>query len=230
MKYIEVKHLSKRYGQKIALKDVSLSFEEGKIYGVLGPNGMGKSTLLKTIAGVIRPTSGKVVLKDNEKTLNIREFVSFSPENYGLYENMRVYEFLRFLSRVVSRWSKEKENMLCKMLDIPIKEKIVNLSQGFKARLRVLSALSKESTFYFLDEPFSGIDPTSRHRIKEVIKKGFKDGGAFIITSHLISEIEKLFDYVYFIDRGEITLYGKADELREKYKTSIEGIYIRTFR
>lgn len=231
MKRIEIKNLSKRYGRKLALNNVSLTFVEGKIYGVLGPNGMGKSTLLKTVVGVIRPTSGKIYFKDDKnEIINRSEILSFSPENYGLYRNMKVTEFLKYISNIVPNWSKEREQNLMNILDIPPKEKIGNLSHGFQARVRVLSALTKECVFYFLDEPFSGIDPTSRYRIKEAIKEHFKHSTSFIITSHLISEIEDLFDYVYFLNRGEIVLEGQADELKKKHNTSIEGIYIKTFR
>ncbi len=227
---IEVHNVFKKYGKKVALSGVSLSFERGKIYGVFGPNGMGKTTLLKVIAGILRPTTGSVLLKNGENELDRRMFISYSPEDGGLYENMRVKDFLDFISHIFYSWSKERESQLVELLDIPLEERIDRLSRGYKARLRVLSALSKKAVFYLLDEPFSGIDPTSRHRIKNAISEYLREGAALIITSHLIGEIESLFDFVYFIDRGEIVLSGDAEELRKQHGTSIEGIYINTFR
>ena len=225
-----VRDIWKRYGRKTALSGVSMVLKKGRVYGLLGPNGMGKTTLLKIMAGILRSTRGKVLLDGDEQNHTMRNRIAFSPEDRGLYEYMRVREFLNTLSTVYSNWNKEKEQYFVKLLDIPYDELIRNLSRGFKARVRLLIALSQDAEFYLLDEPLSGIDPTSRQRIKDALRGGFDTDKTFVISSHLIGEIEHLFDYVFFIDRGEIVLEGEADRLREEHGVSIEGLYVKTFR
>lgn len=225
-----VENVWKSYGRKIALRGVNAYFKKGMVYGVIGPNGMGKTTLLKIIAGVLKPTRGRVVLNGRQIVGSLKEKISFSPEDKGLYEYMKVREFLDTLAGIYSSWNRERERHFLKLLDIPERDYIRNLSRGFRARVRLLIALSREADFYLLDEPLSGIDPTSRHRIKEALKSGFDTGKTFVISSHLIGEIEHLFDYVFFINSGEIILEGEADVLREKHGVSIEGLYVRIFR
>ena len=225
MEAITVRDLYKRFPGVEAIKKICLKIEGGRCVGLLGPNGSGKSTLLKIIAGLQRPTKGKVLIYGEPPSHKTRRFIALLPEEDALYRGMRVREIIDFCKDIYPEWREALSEDLLGFLKIPEGSKIGNLSRGFRARLKLLLALSSGARIILLDDPFMGIDPSSRKHIADTLYNYWKPGvQTLFISTHIIGEIESLFDYVYFLREGEIILQGEADDLRKRYKKSIDGI------
>ena len=225
MEAIVIKDLYKRFPRVEALKGVSLKIEGGRCVGLLGPNGSGKSTLLKILAGLQRPTKGRVLIYGDSPSHRTRKLLAFLPEEDALYKGMKVEEIMDFSKSLYPEWRDGLAVELLSSLQIPEEAKVGGLSRGFRARLKLLIALASGAKIILLDDPFMGIDPASRKRIADALYNYWKVGEqTLFVSTHIVGEIESLFDYVYFLRDGEVLLEGEADELREKYKKSIDGI------
>lgn len=225
MEAITIKDLYKKFPGVEAIKGVCLKIKEGRCVGLLGPNGSGKSTLLKIITGLQRPTRGKVLIYGEPPSHRTRRFIALLPEEDALYRGMRVREIMDFSRDIYPEWREALSGELLGFLKIPEESRIGNLSRGFRARLKLLLAFSSGARVLLLDDPFMGIDPSSRKHIADTLYNYWRPGAqTLFISTHIIGEIEPLFDYVYFLREGEIILEGEADELRKRYKRSIDGI------
>ncbi|HGM3509236.1 TPA: ABC transporter ATP-binding protein [Clostridioides difficile] len=226
---IEIKNVSKTYkrmqGIKIrkieALKNVSFNIEKGKITALLGINGVGKSTMLKAIAGLINIDSGEIRIdgeKINEKIYNKLAFV---PDVQSHFSNTTIKETFEFMEVFYPKWNKEKSKEMMNIFKLDEDEIIDNLSKGNIARVKLILGFCQDPEYILLDEPFTGIDLFKREEFIGVIARYMEENQAIIITTHEIVEIESLVDEVIILDEGQIITSFNAEELREREGKSI---------
>ena len=230
MNLIETKDLSKRFDNKIILDKINIKIPSGKIVGLLGKNGAGKSTLIKLINDLLTPTSGEILIKGNKVGVESKKVISYLPERTYLNKNMRVVEVIKYFEDFYDDFNVEKAEKLLKDLDLDINTKLTKMSKGMLETVQLVLVMSREADLYILDEPLGGVDPATRDYILDTILSNFSENASVIISTHLISDIEKILDEVIFIDKGKIVLQSEADKLRNKEKSSIDEIFRRMFK
>lgn len=230
MELVKCKNLCKEFDNKKVLKNVNLTIPKGKIIGLLGKNGMGKTTLLKLINDLLTPTSGEVLINGEKPNINSKKIISYLPERTYLDKSMKVSQIITFFAEFYDNFDKDKANKLLKDLDLDINSKISKMSKGMQEKLQLILVMSRKADLYILDEPLGGVDPATRDYILDTILSNFNEGASVIISTHLISDIERILDEVIFIDKGKIVLTSSADELRKKEKASIDEIFRRDFK
>lgn len=226
---LEINNLVKKFGGKTILSDITLNLEKGKVLGILGPNGQGKTTLLNVIAGLYRPTLGEVKIDGILVGYESKKIVSYLQEKDYLYKWMTVEGSVRFYKDFFKDFDESKANELLEFMKLDKKSKVKNLSKGMLEKLGLTLTLSRRSKLYILDEPISGVDIISRDKIVDAIINNLDQSASMIITTHYVGELEKLFDEVIFIGEGLIIEKGDAEDLREKYGVSIDEIYRKVF-
>mgnify|MGYP003289407255 CR=1 FL=1 len=227
---LECKNLCKSYDDKQVLKDVNLKITEGKIIGLLGKNGMGKTTLIKLINDLLIPTSGEILINGKKPGTESKEMISYLPEKTYLDREMKIKDAIKYFAEFYKNFDTEKAFKLLNVLDLDINTKISKMSKGMQEKLQLILVMSRNAKLYILDEPLGGVDPATRDYILDTILSNFCDGSSVIISTHLISDIERILDEVIFIDKGEIIINSSADELRNKEKASIDEIFRRYFK
>ena len=230
MELVKCNNLCKEFDNKKILKDISLTIPKGKIIGLLGKNGMGKTTLIKLINDLLTPTSGEVLINGEKPNINSKKVISYLPERTYLDKSMTVSQIITFFDEFYDNFNKEKAVKLLKDLDLDINSKISKMSKGMQEKLQLILVMSREAELYILDEPLGGVDPATRDYILDTILSNFSEGASVIISTHIISDIERILDDVIFIDKGEIVLTSSADELRKKENASIDEIFRRCFK
>ena len=230
MKLLEIKDLNKNFDNKKILKDINLSITEGKIIGLLGKNGAGKTTLIKLINDLLTPTSGEILVKGKEIGVESKKVISYLPERTYLNKQMKVSEIIDYFKDFYNDFSDKKARKLLKDLDLDINSKIAKMSKGMQEKLQLVLVMSRNADLYILDEPLGGVDPATREYILDTILSNFNEKASVIISTHLISDIERILDEVIFIDKGKIIIQSDADKLRNKEKSSIDEIFRRMFK
>ncbi len=230
MELLEIKNLNKSFGKKEILKDVNLNISSGKIIGLLGKNGAGKTTLIKLINDLLTPTSGEILIKGKKIGVETKKRVSYLPERTYLNKQMKVSEVIEYFKDFYEDFDDKKAKKLLKDLDLDINEHLSKMSKGMQEKVQLVLVMSRSADLYILDEPLGGVDPATRDYILDTILSNFKEGASIIISTHLISDIERILDEVIFIDKGKIVLASSADDLRNKEKASIDDIFRRMFK
>lgn len=230
MDLIEIKNLSKSYGDKLILDDVNLNLTHGKIIGLLGKNGAGKTTLIKLINDLLIKTSGDIKVNGNEIGVESKKIISYLPERSYLNRQMKVSEIIEFFKDFYEDFDSEKALKLLKDLDLDVNENLSKMSKGMQEKVQLVLVMSRKAEIYILDEPLGGVDPATRDYILNTILSNFSETASVIISTHLISDIERILDEVIFIDKGKIILHEDADKLRNKENASIDEIFRRMFK
>ena len=230
MELVECKKLCKSYDEKQVLKDVNLKIPKGKIIGLLGKNGTGKTTLIKLINDLLTPTSGEVLIKGKKPGVESKDIIAFLPERTYLDREMSVKDAIKYFEEFYTNFDSKKAVKLLKDLDLDMNSKISKMSKGMQEKLQLILVMSRNAELYILDEPLGGVDPATRDYILDTILSNFCEGASVIISTHLIADIERILDEVIFIDKGEILLTSSADELRNKENASIDEIFRRYFK
>ena len=230
MELLECRHISKSYSKKEVLKDVNLTIPRGKIIGLLGKNGMGKTTLIKLINDLLTPTDGTILVNGQKIGVESKKIISYLPERTYLDKSKTIEEIMHMFKEFYDNFNYEKALSLFKDLDLDIHEKLSKMSKGMQEKVQLVLVMSREADLYILDEPLGGVDPATRDYILDTILSNFKEGSSVIISTHLISDIERILDEVIFIDKGKIILQSDADELRNKESASIDEIFRRKFK
>ena len=230
MELLECKHLCKEFDNIKVLKEVNLTIPRGKIIGLLGKNGMGKTTLIKLINDLLTPTSGEVLINGNKLGIASKKIISYLPERTYLEKSMTIEQAFCYFEDFYDNFNKKKAIELLKDLNLEPYKKIAQMSKGMQEKLQLILVMSREAELYILDEPLGGVDPATRDYILDTILSNFKEGASVIISTHLIADIERILDEVIFIDNGEIKLQASADELRSKENASIDEIFRRSFK
>ena len=222
---VEAEKLKKKYGRVEALNNINIKIERAKCYALLGSNGSGKSTLFRIISNITPKTSGRLtVFGENKIDNKIRNKLHYLPDENNLYLWMKLDEVEWFFSNLYENWNHELMKELITFLKIPSR-KVSTMSRGERVRLKLSIAFSTGVELLLLDDPLLGIDVKSRAMIIDAINNFWNpEKQTLFISSHIINEIEGLFDYVFFINKGEIILEGEADNLRKQYKKSLESI------
>ena len=230
MELLECKHLYKEFDNNPILKDINLKIPRGKIIGLLGKNGTGKSTLIKLINDLLTPTSGEILINGEKPGVKSKEIISYLPERTYLDKEMTIKQVIKYFEEFYKNFDTPKAIKLLKDLNLDINTKISKMSKGMQEKLQLILVMSRNAELYVLDEPLGGVDPATRDYILDTILSNFSEGASVIISTHLISDIERILDEVIFIDNGEIIITSSADELRKKEKSSIDEIFRRYFK
>lgn len=230
MNLVEFKNVSKKFGTKTALDNVNIKFEKGKIYGLLGPNGSGKTTMIKIINGLLQPSDGEIFIHGNKPGIESKKVISYLPERTYLDMNMKVSELLQFFKDFYQDFDESQALELLTKLKINTQDKLKNMSKGMKEKVQLVMVMSRKADLYILDEPIGGVDPASRDYILDTILTNFHEGASIIISTHLISDIEKILDQVIFINQGKIVLNEDADTIRKKSKKTIDKLFREEFK
>ena len=216
---LEVKHLTKNYGDITALSDVTLSLEGGKIIGLLGSNGSGKTTLLKIIAGILQPTSGTLAVNGTEIGTETKKIVSYLPERTYLYSWMRTRDIIDYFDDFYEDFDKENALRMLKSLGVNENAKLKTLSKGTREKVQLVLVMSRKAKVYLLDEPIAGVDPVAREFILETILSNRAPDSMILISTHLITDVEKVLDSFVFIRDGKLLMKQDVESVRESGKT-----------
>ncbi|HNZ83368.1 MAG TPA: ABC transporter ATP-binding protein [Sedimentibacter sp.] len=227
---LKINNLTKKYYNKTALENVTLDFEPGRIYGLLGPNGSGKTTFMKVVAGLHKQTSGSVLINNEDLSYKTKAYVSFMPTENYLYDSFKVVDILKFYNDMYDDFRYDYAVNLINAVNVSTSYKITNLSSGQTGKLKTVLALSRDADIYMLDEPLNGVDVLARDTILDIITKSHNENKIMIISTHLVSEIEKILDTVIFLSEGVVELFGDAEELRQERQLSVEGLYKEVFK
>ncbi len=230
MELVKCEKVNKYYGNKHILKDVSFTIEKGKIIGLLGKNGTGKSTLIKIINDLLTIDSGSVLVNGKNIGVESKKIISYLPERTYLDKTMSVEKVIEYFEDFYDNFDSKKARRLLNDLDLDTKDKLSKMSKGMQEKVQLVLVMSRKADLYILDEPLGGVDPATRDYILDTILSNFNDGSSVIISTHLISDIERILDEVIFIDKGKIVLQSNTDELRQKENGSIDEIFRRMFK
>jgi ABC-2 type transport system ATP-binding protein len=230
MELLKISNLNKSFEKKEVLKDVNISLPKGKIVGLLGKNGAGKTTLIKLINDLLTPSSGEILINGNKIGVESKKIISYLPERTYLNKQMKVSEVIEYFSDFYDNFDADKAKRLLKDLNLDINQRLTKMSKGMQEKVQLVLVMSRNADLYILDEPLGGVDPATRDYILDTILSNFNEGASVIISTHLISDIERILDEVIFIDDGKIILQSDADKLRKKEKGSIDEIFRRMFK
>ncbi|WP_353893535.1 ABC transporter ATP-binding protein [Proteinivorax hydrogeniformans] len=219
---IELKEVTKKFGKKKALDNVTTKINKGKITGLLGPNGSGKSTMLKLITDLNKPSSGKILIDGEEIGIKSKSRISYLPEIDHFYPWMKISDAKKFVKTFYSDWQEERYQELLQFLELEESMKIDKISKGMRAKAKLLLSFSRKADIVLLDEPLSGIDIFTREKIIETIIKDYRAGEqSIIITTHEIKEVENVMDEALFLKNGKIALQGEIENLKEEKNLSL---------
>lgn len=227
---IECRNLTKTFGPVKALDNISLSIPQGKIVGLLGPNASGKTTFIKILNELLTPTSGQVTIDGYEPGIETKKIVSYLPERTYLNDWMRVSDLINFFSDFYENFKPEKAYDMLKRLGIDSKDRLKTMSKGTKEKVQLVLVMSREARLYLLDEPIGGVDPAARDYILDTILSNYSEGSTIIISTHLISDIERILDEVVFLKQGRIEMAKSVDEIRESNGQSVDALFREVFR
>lgn len=227
---LECKGLTKHFGSKKALSDVNLKIERGQIVGLLGPNGSGKSTFIKLANDLLTPTAGNILIDGRMPGIETKKVVSYLPEKTYLNDWMKVHQIIELFSDFYDNFKPEKAYDMLKRLDINPDDRLKTLSKGTKEKVQLILVMSREAELYLLDEPIGGVDPAARDYILGTILSNYNENATAIISTHLISDVEKILDYVIFINNGEVVLASSVDEIRNEKGKSIDALFREVFK
>ena len=224
------KNVNKNYGNKKVLKNINFSISRGKIIGLLGKNGTGKTTLIKLINDLLTLDSGEILIDGKKIGVESKKIISYLPERTYLDKSMTVNEVIDMFSEFYDNFDAKKARKLLKDLKLDVNSKLSKMSKGMQEKVQLVLVMSRKALLYILDEPLGGVDPATRDYILDTILTNFNEGASVIISTHLIADIERILDEVIFIDDGKIVLIENADKLREKEGASIDEIFRRKFK
>lgn len=227
-----IENLTKRYGEKTAVNDLSLHIRPGEIYGFIGHNGAGKTTTLKSIAGIMNFDEGEIFINGvsiKDDPVKCKQSIAYIPDNPDLYDYMTGSKYLSFIADVFSVGRSEREERIKKYADIfglteDLSQPIASYSHGMKQKLAVISALIHEPKLVLLDEPFVGLDPKAAHTLKEIMREICLGGAAIFFSTHVLEVAEKLCDKIAIIKDGRLIRSGTMEEV--KGDESLEEVFL----
>ena len=222
--------LSKRFGMKWALDQVDLTLGRGKIIGLLGPNGSGKTTWIKILCGLLQPTKGTVTIDGHNPDLHTKAVISYLPDRMYFADWMRAGDLLDYFADFYADFDRKKAEQMCASLGIRKQDRIKTMSKGTKEKLQLAVVMSRRAQLYLLDEPIAGVDPAAREYILNTILTNYDHNGTVIISTHLISDVEKVLDEVVFLKDGRMVCHDTVDHLRETQGKSVDALFREIFR
>ena len=226
---LEVNNIYKTIKGKEILRGLSFNLEKGKVLGIMGPNGQGKTTLLNAIQGFLKINNGEIKLDGNNIGFVTKGEISYLQDINIFNRSMRIRDAINLYSDFFNDFDKDKMDNYLKFMNLDRNAKIRDLSKGMMEKFNLSLTLSRKAKLFLLDEPISGVDPVSREKILDAILENLSEDSSIIITTHYIGELERIFDEVLFLGDGKVIEYGDAEELRAKHKASIDEIYRKIF-
>ena len=222
--------LAKRYGMKPALDGVNLTLGRGRIIGLLGPNGSGKTTWIKILCGLLQPTKGTVTIDGHNPDRHTKSIISYLPDRMYFADWMRAGDLLDQFADFYADFDRNKAEQMCASLGIRKRDRIKTMSKGTKEKLQLAVVMSRKAQLYLLDEPIAGVDPAARDFILNTILTNYDHNGTVIISTHLISDVEKVLDEVVFLKDGQMVCHDTVDHLRETQGKSVDALFREIFR
>lgn len=226
---IKCEGVTKRYGKKAALWNFSMEIPEGKIIGLLGPNGSGKTTLIKSLSGILTLDAGKIEIAGKNIGVESKKIVSYLPERPYFSSSLKVKDMIGFFEEFYEDFRRDIAEEMLKSLQIDGKSKIGSLSKGTREKVQLVLVMSRKAKVYLLDEPIGGVDPAARDFILKTILTNYSEDASVLISTHLISDVEKVLDEVIFIKQGKMVLHESVDEIRMKEKKSVDALFREVF-
>ena len=223
-------HVTKNYGHEVALMDVSLNIQPGRIIGLLGPNGSGKTTIIKLINGLLQPSLGNIYIHGQLPSPASKKVVSYLPDTTYLNENMKIIDAIRYFQDFYADFNVQRAYQLLNDLHLHPNQKLNSLSKGNKEKVQLIWVRSREADLYVLDEPIGGVDPAARDYILRTIIQNRRPNSSVLISTHLIADIEQVLDEAIFINQGRILLHENTTVMRNQHGKSIDEIFRDQFR
>lgn len=231
MSYIlECNNLTKRFKNKVALQDVTLNIPRGKIIGLLGPNGSGKTTFIKLCNDLLTPTRGSILIDGKKPGVETKAIVSYLPEGNYLNDWMKVVDLIKMFSDFYKDFNTGKAYDMLNDLKLNPDDRLKTMSKGTKEKVQLILVMSREAQLYLLDEPIGGVDPAARDYILSTILKNYSNDSTIILSTHLIADIEQILDDIIFLKDGQVLLTKTVDELREQEGKSIDSLFREVFK
>mgnify|MGYP003292372462 CR=1 FL=1 len=231
MELLQCINLNKSFKDKQILKDINLTIPRGKIIGLLGKNGTGKSTLIKLINDLLTPTSGTILINGKEIGIESKKIISYLPERTYLDKSMTVDNVIKYFSEFYDNFDSEKARTLLKDLGLDTNQKLSKMSKGMQEKVQLVLVMSRNAKLYLLDEPIAGVDPAAREYILSTIVSNYNPEASIIITTHLITDVEQVLDDFIFISYGgQILMSGNAEETRNLSGKSLDELFKEVFR
>lgn len=227
---LSIKNLKKRFGKHEVLHGLNLDLQSDQIVGLLGPNGTGKSTLIKCINDLLVPDEGTITIEGKLSDPKTRSVISYLPEKTYLDPSWKAKRALEFFETFYPDFDREKADRMMKDLDLDPDAEIRSMSKGMQEKLQLVLVMSRKAKLYILDEPLGGVDPASRDRILDTILSNFEEGSSMLISTHLISDIERILDRAVFMRDGDIFLDEDAENLRARTGHSVDEEFREVFR
>ncbi|HFK1755246.1 TPA: ABC transporter ATP-binding protein [Bacillus cereus] len=227
---LKIENLWKRYNLKTVLQDLSATISKGKIIGLVGDNGSGKTTLLKMIAGLRYPSKGTITIEGQKVGIETKKTVSFMPDSPVFDEWMTIKDAVVFYRDFYSDFDFHQAMDLIAEFKMPLEEHIVALSKGGVEKLQLILTFSRKAKLYILDEPLGGIDLVSRKHVLDLILKFYREDCTILISTHLIEEIENIFDEVIFLKDGTIILHENVEEIRFHHGKAVHELFREVFK
>ncbi|UYJ40251.1 MAG: ABC transporter ATP-binding protein [Lachnospiraceae bacterium] len=226
---LECENLSKNYGSVKALDNLTLKIESGKIVGLLGPNGHGKTTLIKTLSGLLSKDKGKVLIDGKRIGVGTKKIVSYLPERSYLSPEMKIKEVVSFFQEFYEDFDAKKADAMLGELSLDKESKLKSLSKGNREKVQLIMVMSRKAKLYLLDEPMGGVDPAARDYILKTIISNYSEDATVIISTHLIQDVEQILDEVVFLKEGKVMLHSDVDELRMEKEKSVDALFREVF-
>ena len=229
MSLVEIKNLEHRYGNHTVLAGLNLTLEEGEIIGLLGPNGVGKTTLMKILCGLIQNYDGSVLVDGQPIGVHSKSVISYLPERTYFRKSENVKSAIGMFRDFYKDFDEKKAMEMAMDLKLDSKQKIGTMSKGMQEKLQLVFVMSRKAKLFVLDEPMGGVDPTTRDYILTTILNQYTENSSILLSTHLISDIEPILDDVIFLKDGEITLTSSVEDIRNTYGKSVDAYFREVF-
>ncbi len=227
---LQCRDLGKRFSGRNALNGINMDIPRGRIIGLLGPNGSGKTTFMKLANGLLVPTSGSILIDGHKPGPETKQIVSYLPDKDYLPDWMKVKDLVKMFTEFYKDFDHLKAQDMLQRLSINENQRLKSLSKGTKEKVQLILAMSRQAQLYMLDEPIGGVDPAARDYILNTIISNYNENGTVIISTHLIADVEQVLDDVIFIKDGSIAACTSVDEIREKEGESVDEYFREVFR
>ncbi|MEE0863010.1 MAG: ABC transporter ATP-binding protein [Lachnospiraceae bacterium] len=227
---LQCQNVMKKYGKKTAVANITTNIVPGKIYALLGSNGSGKTTFMKMVAGLVKPTNGTITFNGMPIGEESKKYIAYMPTESFYYSYMTCKDAGKFYKDFYEDFDENKYYYLLNEMNLDPDMKVSKMSSGMTAKAKLALTLSRNSSIIMLDEPLNGIDIIAREKVIETVLKNASPNNAIIMSSHLVDELEKIIDYAIFVRQGEVVMQGDAEELRTRNGMSIVDMYKEIYK